>query len=73
MATKNTLFRPSKAESKADTTTSVAKSIIESEKSERLAKTERLRKARQERDAAERQVEPDKAPSSRTKPKRNDP
>jgi hypothetical protein len=73
MATKNTLFRPSKAESKADTTTSVAKSIIESEKSERLAKTERLRKAREERDAGEEQAEPAKTPRSRTKPKRKDP
>jgi hypothetical protein len=51
MVTKLTLFRPTRMETKADTTTSVAQSIIASETSAREAKVERLRKARREREA----------------------
>jgi hypothetical protein len=51
MVTKHTLFRPTRTETKADTTTSVAQSIIASETSAREAKVERLRKARLEREA----------------------
>jgi hypothetical protein len=50
MVTKLTLFRPTRMETKADTT-SVAQSIIASETSAREAKVERLRKARREREA----------------------
>ena len=53
MLTKNTLFRPSKAESKADSTTKVAMGIIDSETAAREVKTARLRAARAERDAFE--------------------
>ena len=53
MVTKHTLFKPSKAETKADSTTQIAKGIIESEKIARDAKTNRLRAARLERKAAE--------------------
>lgn len=53
MVTKDTLFRPSKAESKADSTTKVAMGIIDSETAARDVKTARLRAARAERDASE--------------------
>ncbi len=53
MPTKNTLFRPSKVESKADSTTKVVKGIVEDETAARQAKTARLRAARAERDASE--------------------
>jgi hypothetical protein len=52
MVTKHTLFRPTKSESKADSTNSVAKGIIASETSAREAKVARLRKARLEREAS---------------------
>lgn len=73
MVTKHDLFRPSKAESKADTTTTAAKSIIAAETSEREAKTERLRKARLEREASEQQAEAPKAPKKRAATKRSAP
>ncbi|WP_375263101.1 hypothetical protein [Palleronia sp.] len=53
MVTKDTLFRPSKAESKADTITKIAMGIIDSETAARESKTARLRAARAERDASE--------------------
>lgn len=53
MVTKQTLFRPSRMESKADATTTAARSIIDSETSARDAKVARLRKARLDREAAE--------------------
>ena len=53
MPTKHTLFRPSKAETKADATTKIVKGIVESETAARQAKTARLRAARAERDASE--------------------
>lgn len=52
MVTKHTLFRPTKSEAKADSTSSTAKTIIASETAAREAKVERLRKARLEREAA---------------------
>lgn len=52
---KNTLFRPSKAETKAENTNAFVRGIIESETATREAKTARLRAARSERDAAEKQ------------------
>jgi hypothetical protein len=53
MATKDTLFRKSKSEIKAESTNQTAKGIIEAEKVERQEKTARLRAARAERDASE--------------------
>ena len=53
MLTKNNVFRPSKAESKADATTEVVKGIVEADTAAREAKTARLRAARAERDASE--------------------
>ncbi len=52
MLTKNTLFRPSKSESKADSTTKIAMELIEAENAERDAKTARLRAARVAREAS---------------------
>jgi hypothetical protein len=63
--TKLTLFRPKRTESKADTTTSVAQSIIASETSVREAKVERLRNARLEREASAAPAAASKAPRSR--------
>lgn len=53
MLTKDTLFKSprSKAENKADTTTSVARAILNAEAAEREAKTVRLREARQAKEA----------------------
>lgn len=53
MLTKDTPLRMSKSESKADTTTRIAKDIIEEEATVRHEITARLRKARIERDAVE--------------------
>jgi hypothetical protein len=66
MVTKLTLFRPTRTETKADTTTSVAQSIIASETSAREAKVERLRKARLEREAPAAPEAPSKPPRKRT-------
>jgi hypothetical protein len=66
MVTKHTLFRPTRTETKADTTTSVAQSIIASETSAREAKVERLRKARLEREAFEAPKSASKTPRKRT-------
>lgn len=50
----NAIFKPkaSKQEAKADTTTRVARQILDSEVSKREAKTERLRLARLAREAS---------------------
>ena len=53
MLTKDTLFRPSRAESKAESTATVAKGIIDAETATRQAKSAKLRAARIERDASE--------------------
>lgn len=66
MVTKHTLFRPTRTETKADTTTSVAQSIVASETSAREAKVERLRKARLEREASEAPKTASKPPRKRT-------
>lgn len=71
MVTKHTLFGSSKSETKAKTTTSVAKTLIDKETAARDAKTKRLREARLEREATEAKVEPPakKAKTSTRKPK----
>lgn len=48
---KNTLFRPSQSETKADSTNKIAGDMIEAETTARQDKTQRLRAARLERDA----------------------
>lgn len=53
MVTKDSLFRQSRPETKADATTKIAKGIIDAETDAREAKTARLRKSRAERDASE--------------------
>lgn len=53
MLNKNSLFRASKSETKADRTTETAKGITSADASAREAKTRRLRVARAERDASE--------------------
>ena len=67
MLNKHTLFRPSKAESKADATTKIVQGIVEAETTARQAKTERLRSARAERDASE---AAQKAAAPQKKPRR---
>ncbi len=53
--TRETLFKPtlSRTESKAEAVSRIAMSMIEQETARREAKTERLRQARLDRDAAE--------------------
>lgn len=60
--TRDTLFKPnkSKSENKADTTTQVARAIMDDETARREAKTERLRAARV---AAEEKAEPKALPA----------
>ncbi len=53
MVTKDTLFRPTKSETKADSTTRIARGIIDAQATARQAKTARLHAARAERDASE--------------------
>ncbi len=52
MATKHTLFRASRSQTKAENTTTVAKGLIEKETAARDAKTKRLRAARLENEAS---------------------
>lgn len=73
MVTKHNLFRPSKAESKADTTTTAAKSILAEEASAREAKTKRLREARMQRDSSEPQAETPKTARKPAAGKRSKP
>ncbi|GLK77489.1 hypothetical protein GCM10008171_27430 [Methylopila jiangsuensis] len=56
--TKESLFKPSKAEVKGDATTRAARAIIDQETARRDAKTARLREARLARDAAEQAAAP---------------
>ncbi|GLK55070.1 hypothetical protein JOD31_002230 [Methylopila capsulata] len=56
--TKETLFKASKAEMKGDATTRAAREIIDRDRAQQDAKTERLRLARMERDAAEQAAAP---------------
>ena len=67
MPSKDTLFRPSKAETKADSTTKIVKGIVDAETAARQAKVARLRSARAERDAFEAAQKPATAPK---KPRR---
>ncbi|TCO72404.1 hypothetical protein [Rhodovulum euryhalinum] len=53
MVTKDTLFRPTKQETKADTTNRTAREIIRSEAEARESKTATLRAARMEKEAAQ--------------------
>jgi hypothetical protein len=53
MATKNTPNPPSKSETKAERTTTVATALIDKETTLRDAKTRRLRAARLEQEAAQ--------------------
>ena len=73
---KNTVFRPSKAETKAESTNTFVKAIIEGETATREAKTARLRAARAERDAnakiheeAQKASTPKKTPRKKASPK----
>lgn len=50
---KNTVFRATASETKADSVTRIAKGMIDAETSARQAKTQRLRTARHERDVSE--------------------
>ncbi len=50
---KETLFKPSRGEVKGDATTRAAREIIDRERAERDAKTERLRTARLAKEAAD--------------------
>jgi hypothetical protein len=52
-ATKNTFFKPGAGRDKAETTTSVARSIAEAEIAAREAKTARLKKLRLAKEAAD--------------------
>ena len=61
----NKVFKPSRSEAKADTTTRTARMIVESETAIRDAKTERLRLARLAKEAAEPVVVPTKAKRAR--------
>lgn len=53
LVNKDTLFRPSKSESKADSVNKIARDMIEADTSARQDKTQRLRAARLERDESE--------------------
>ncbi|MBN2907850.1 MAG: hypothetical protein JXJ18_14155 [Rhodobacteraceae bacterium] len=65
MLTRDTLFRPVKPQTKADTTTEIARGIIQADADAREAKTHRLRTARLEREAfghTQQPASPDKKP-----------
>ena len=53
LVNKDTLFRPSKSESKADSVNKIARGMIDADASARQNKTQRLRAARLERDESE--------------------
>ncbi|HEU4986521.1 MAG TPA: hypothetical protein VFT89_05585, partial [Rhizobiaceae bacterium] len=65
--TKDTLFapKPSKAETKNDVTTQVARAIIDAETAARQAKSQRLRELRLKKEAEEVGKPPAKKPASR--------
>ncbi|TCM87106.1 hypothetical protein [Rhodovulum steppense] len=69
MRTKDTLFRSTSQETKADTTARVAREIIQSEAEERQKKTAAQRAARLEREAVDRGLaEPRKSSAAAPKP-----
>jgi len=76
LSTKNTVFRPTASETKADSITRIVKGMIDADTSAREAKTQRLRAARLERDTSEAaQVAPEPKKKSRkrsAKPKSTD-
>jgi hypothetical protein len=53
MSNKNTVFRPTASESKADNVTRIVKEMTEADTSARQAKTEKLRASRIARDTSE--------------------
>ena len=53
LSNKNTVFRPTASESKADNVTRIVKEMTEADTSARQAKTEKLRASRIERDISE--------------------
>lgn len=65
MAKNNPLFIPSKSETKAERTTSLAMTLIAKETIVRNAKTQRLRAARLEQEAAQPKPEAAKPPAKR--------
>jgi len=65
VATKHTLFRASRSQTKAESTTIVAKGLIEKETAARDAKTSRLRAARLEHEAFAPKAE---TPATKRKP-----
>jgi hypothetical protein len=70
LSTKNSLFKP--ARDKAETTTSIARSIAEAEVAAREAKTARLKKLRLQKEAADAEAAAAAAPTP-TKAKRKQP
>lgn len=69
MLTKDTLFKPSKSESRADETTRTARGIIEAEAAARTEKLRRLRGIRLEQAEAEKAAAVAKTPAKRTRKK----
>lgn len=63
--TKDTLFKPTKAESKQAMTDTAARSILEAEAAERQKKTDRLRKMRLEVEAAAEKQKKKSGPAKR--------
>lgn len=68
--TKDTLFKPTRAESKQATTDSAARSILEAEAAARQKKTERLRAMRLEVEAATEKQQAAHPRSAKAKPAR---
>ena len=66
MPNKNTVFRQTASETKADSVTRIAKGMIESDTSAREAKTQRLRAARLERDMSEK-AQAEKGPKKKSR------
>ncbi|WP_175550293.1 hypothetical protein [Palleronia salina] len=63
---KNTVFRPTASETKADNITRIVKDMVEADSSARQAKTQKLRAARLARDISEKaRLEP--APSKKVR------
>lgn len=69
--TKETLFKPTRAETKLSATDSAARSIVEKETEAREAKTRRLRELRLEKEAevGEEDTAPKKKPRKAAKPR----
>ncbi|WOI57969.1 hypothetical protein [Palleronia sp. LCG004] len=66
MSNKNTVFRPTPSETKADSVTRIVKGMIAADTSARQSKTERLRAARLDRDASAK-TEAEAAPKKKPK------